>query len=166
MSNYSMSVKYKDLRILQMIPNFMKNQLMPLLLQFGRIMMLRRAFSVSYSVVAVKNFLRVVVGVSEEKLTFSYVETLQQQNHNFYSMCIKQRLEEYTHQAKVHLQLVLQYTSQKTQRLKRSYQRVAHWFYLIEAYVASMSLTRWMTALVSYFMKQWSNRLFLLLKQV
>jgi hypothetical protein len=62
---------------------------MHLLLQFGRIMMLRRAFSVSYSVVAVKNFLRVVVGVSEEKLTFSYVETLQQQNHNFYSMCIK-----------------------------------------------------------------------------
>ena len=122
------------------------SMLLPLL--SGKIMMSRRAFSANFSVDAAKNSPKVVVVVSEERLTSFFAETLQLPSHNSCSMFTKLLRGVSTLLARAPLQSVSQFISPRTQRLVKLSSKVVLLSFLTVVFAASMSLTKWMIALV------------------
>lgn len=145
----------------------MKLYLLTLLLHlFGRTKMSRRAFSLNYLVELVKSFSRLAVVDLEVKLISFSAVIPPQPNPNFFNMFIRLHLEVSTHLERVVQLSVSLYTSPKTPRQRRLFLSLEHLYYQTVVFAALMSLTRWTTTLVTFFTKQWSNRLYQWLKLV
>ena len=135
------------------------------LLVFGSAMMSKRESSASFSEDAVSNLSNLEEEGSEEKLTFFSVVIHPQPSPSFFSTFIKLPQEASTLQEKALQPQVLQYMLPKTQRPKKSFSKVEPWSSQIEASAVLMSLIKWTITPESSSMKQWSNKLYLSLKQ-
>jgi hypothetical protein len=122
--------------------------------------MSKKVFYVNYLEDVVRHSLLQDEEDLEEKLTSSFVVIHPQPNLSFYNTFIKLPLEVSIPLVKVHQLSVSQYTSPKTQKLRKSFLRVEHSFYQIEESAASMSSIRWMITQELFFMRLWSNKLF------
>jgi len=132
----------------------------------GKTRMWRKVFYVNCLVVAQKSSLRVERDDSEERLMYYFVEIHLQQNHNCFNTFTRLLQEESILQEREVRLLDLQFTSQRTLRLRNLYSRVEHLFFQIRVSVALMSLTKWMTIQGPFSMRQWSSRQSLLPRQV
>ena len=101
----------------------------------------------------------------EPILMFCLLVILQQLNRNCYNMYIKLLQGGFILLAKVLLLLVLQFMWQKIQKLKKLFLKVELLCFQIEVYAALMSLIRWMITAGLFFLRLWSSKPSLSLRQ-
>ena len=122
--------------------------------------MSRRVSYANYLVVAAKSFLKVEEEDSEVRSTFYFVEIHQLLRVNFCNTFTRLHQEVSTQVEREALLLGLLSMLRRILRQKKSFLRVVHLSYPIEAFVASMSSIRWMITPELSFMKQWNNKLY------
>ena len=125
----------------------------------------RKASSASCLEDAANRFNNQAEADSEVRSTSCFVVTHQRQSHSCCSTFTRLLQEVFTLLERAHLPLVLRFMSPKTQRPERLCSKVVLLYFQIEVFAASMNSTKWTRILESSFMKQWSNKLFQLLKQ-
>ena len=136
------------------------------LLQSGSAMTSRRESFANFLVDAAKVSRCLVAEDLEVKLTFSSAVIRLLPNLSCSNTFTKLLPEEFTHQEKAALQLVLQFTLPKTQRQKKSSSSQERWCSQIVVSAASTNSTRWTTTQESSCTRPWNSRQSLLLKLV